>query len=70
MWAAEQAGTNHGPTIGQVLTMFGAIALLLLALVWSPTFATDRGRQPTRPTTPPPCARHWPPSCEEDARGR
>jgi len=69
-WQAEQAGTNSGPTIGQALALFAAIALVLLALIWSPAFATDSGAQPTRPTKPPACAQHFPPTCQEVPRGR
>ena len=69
-WQAEQAGTNHGPTIGQALAMFAAIAVLLLALAWSPLATTGSGDQPTRPTSPPPCAQHFPPTCQEGSHGR
>ena len=41
-WQAEQAGTHSGPTVAQALAMFAAIALVLLALAWSP-LATAQG---------------------------
>jgi hypothetical protein len=67
-WQAEQAGTNHGPTIGQALGLFAAIALVLLALAWSPLATAGGGRSMATPsateTTPPPCATHWPPTCD------
>jgi len=69
-WQAEQAGTHSGPTVAQALAMFAAIALVLLALAWSPLATAQGGGQPTRPTTPPPCAQHFPPTCKEASRGR
>ena len=68
-WQAEYAGTSSGPTVAQVLSLFAAVALIL-GLVLGMAPATDSGGQPTRPTTPPPCARHWPPTCQEVDRGR
>ena len=69
-WQAEQAGTSRGPSAGAALALFAIIALVLLALIWSPAFATDSGSTPTRPTTPPACAQHFPPTCKEGSRGR
>ncbi|HEY6707645.1 MAG TPA: hypothetical protein VJB61_08625 [Actinomycetota bacterium] len=39
-WAAEQAGTSSGPTVAQAL----AIAVVLLALAWSPLATADSGQ--------------------------
>ena len=63
-WQAEQAGTSRGPSAGAALAMFAVIALVLLALIWSPAFATDRGGTSTRP----PRRRRAPPSSRPPAR--
>ena len=68
-WQAEYAGTSSGPTVAQVLSLFAAVALIL-GLVLGMAPATDSGGQPTRPTTPPPCATVWPSTCEEGSHGR
>ena len=43
-WQAEQAGTHSGPTVAQALAMFAAIAVVLLALAWSPLATADSGQ--------------------------
>jgi len=58
-WQAEQAGTNHAPSIGAVLALLTVVTVLLLALL-----SPSTGTAPSRPATPPPCAQHWPPTCE------
>lgn len=68
-WQAEQAGTNKLPGIWSVFLVLGVLAALALALVAGPTATAEGGDRWTRPTTPPPCARHWPPTCEESAGG-
>ena len=70
IWQAEQAGTSSGPSAGAALALFAAVALVLLALAWSPLATADSGQASTRPTRPPVCARHFPPTCEEASRGR
>jgi hypothetical protein len=73
VWAAEYAGTSSGPTVAQVLSLFASLfaaVALILGLVLGMAPATDRGGQPTRPTTPPPCATVFPPTCEGVPRGR
>jgi hypothetical protein len=60
-WQAEQAGTNHGPSIGSTLLLFAVVALVLLALLATPPTAAERGG---RQVAPPPCAQHFPPTCE------
>ena len=67
-WAREMSPHHRGPTGAGVLTLAVVVVLVVLVLQAIPT--TDGGGQPTRPTTPPPCARHWPPTCEEGSRGR
>jgi hypothetical protein len=59
---------HRGPTGSGVLMLAVFVALVVLALQLAP--ATDGGGQPTRPTTPPACARHWPPTCDEGPAGR
>ena len=54
-WQAEQAGTNHAPSIGAVLALLEFPA---------PTASGGDGQPPA--STVPACARHWPPTC----RGR
>ena len=67
-WAREMSPYHRGPTGADVLRLAVVVVLVVLLLQAFP--ATDRGGQPTRPTTPPPCARHWPPTCEEARGGR
>jgi hypothetical protein len=67
-WAQEMSPYHHGPTGAGVLSLAVVVVLVVVLLQAFPT--TDSGGQPTRPTTPPACARHWPPSCEESSRGR
>ena len=69
VWAAEYAGTSSGPTAAQVLSLFAAVALIL-GLVLGMAPATHSGDQPTRTTSPPPCAQHFPPTCQESSHGR
>lgn len=63
-WQAEQAGTNRLPGIWSVFLVLGAVAALALALFAGPVATADGGDRWTRPTTPPPCAQHWPPTCD------
>jgi len=44
-WAAEQAGTNGGPSAGAALGLFAVAALVLLALLAAPWATTDSGRR-------------------------
>ena len=67
-WAQEMSPHHRGPTAGGVLRL--AVLAVLVALLLQAWPATDSGGQPTRPTTPPPCAQHWPPTCQEGSRGR
>lgn len=62
-WARETSPYHRGPTGAGVL--FLALVVVLVVLVLISTSATEGGGQPTRLTTPPPCARHWPPTCDE-----
>jgi hypothetical protein len=66
-WAREMSPHHHGPTGAGVLRL--AVLVVLVVLVLQAMATTDSGGQPTRPTTPPPCARHWPPTCQEASRG-
>jgi hypothetical protein len=50
MWAAEQAGTNDGPSIGSTLLLFAMVALVLLALLTSPTTTPAERHKPTTTT--------------------
>jgi hypothetical protein len=59
---------HRGPTGAGVLSLAVIVVLVVLLLQAIPT--TDSGGQPTRPTTPPPCAQHWPPTCKEATHGR
>ena len=68
LWAQEMSPLHHGPTGAGVLALAVVVVLVVLLLQAVPT--TDSGGQATRPTTPPPCARHWPPTCEEPSDGR
>jgi hypothetical protein len=67
-WAREMSPTHRGPTGAGVLGLAVLVVLVVLILQAIPT--TDSGGQVTRPTTPPPCAQHWPPTCKEANRGR
>ena len=67
-WAREMSPHHHGPTAAGVLRL--ALVVVLVALVLQAIPTTDRGGQPTRPTTPPPCATVFPPTCEGVPRGR
>jgi len=67
-WAREQSPYHRGPTGGGVLLLALVVVLVVLALQAWP--ATDSGGPPTRPTTPPRCAQHFPPTCEEASDGR
>ena len=68
LWAQEMSPHHHGPTGAGVLALAVVVVLVVLLLQAFPT--TDSGGQATRPTTPPACARHWPPTCEEASGGR
>jgi hypothetical protein len=67
-WAREMSPHHRGPTGAGVLRLAVVVVLVVLLLQAIPT--TDSGGQPTRPTTPPRCAQHWPPTCQEGSRGR
>ena len=67
-WAREMSPHHRGPTGAGVLSLAVVVVLVVLLLQAIPT--TDSGGQPTRPTTPPACARHWPPTCQEVTGGR
>jgi hypothetical protein len=68
-WAQEMRPGYRGPTVAGTLGLLAVVTVLLLALLGWPT-ADASGSRTTRPTTPPPCAQHWPPTCQEAARGR
>jgi hypothetical protein len=65
-WQAEQAGTNHAPSIGAVLALLAVVAALLLALLMQPASSASGGAGEAPASTVPACARHFPPTC----RGR
>ena len=67
-WAREMSPHHRGPTGAGVLSLALLVVLVVLALQLLP--ATNSGGQATRPTTPPPCARHFPPTCQEATGGR
>jgi hypothetical protein len=67
-WAREMSPHHRGPTAAGMLRLALLVVLVVLALQAIPT--TDSGRQSTRTTTPPRCAQHWPPTCEEVPGGR
>jgi hypothetical protein len=70
-WAQEMSPHHRGPTASGVLAL--AVLAVLVALVLQLGAVTDRGGNVGKytPTSkPPPCARHWPPTCEEGSRGR
>ena len=68
LWAQEMSPHHRGPTGAGVLRLAVIAVLVALALQLVP--ATDSGGQATRPTTPPRCAQHWPPTCQEPNGGR
>jgi hypothetical protein len=68
-WAQEMSPGYRGPTVAGALGLLAVVTVLLLALLGWPT-ADVSGSRATRPTTPPPCAQQWPPTCEEAPRGR
>jgi hypothetical protein len=68
LWAREMSPHHRGPTGAGVLGLAVVVVLVVLAL--QAMAATDSGGQATRPTTPPACARHWPPTCQEANHGR
>ena len=67
-WIEEMSPHHQGPTGAGVL--FLAVVVVLVVVLLQAFPATDSGGQVTRPTTPPPCAQHWPPTCEEASGGR
>jgi hypothetical protein len=66
-WQAEAAGTNRLPSASSALALFAIVAALLWALLAAPGSTAQGGDSPA--TTPPPCAQHWPPTCQEATRG-
>jgi hypothetical protein len=67
-WAREMSPHHHGPTAAGVLRLALLVVLVVVVLQLLP--ATDSGGQAPRPTTPPACAQHWPPTCQEGKHGR
>jgi hypothetical protein len=59
---------HRGPTGAGVLRL--AVLVVLVVFVLQAMATTDSGDQPSRPTAPPPCAQHWPPTCKEATGGR
>jgi hypothetical protein len=68
-WAQEMSPGYRGPTVAGTLGLLAVVTVLLLALLGWPT-VDGSGSRATRPTPPPPCAQHWPPTCQETPRGR
>jgi hypothetical protein len=68
-WAQEMSPGYRGPTVAGTLGLLAVVTVLLLALLGWPT-ADASGWRATRPTTPPPCAQQWPPTCQEASGGR
>jgi hypothetical protein len=68
-WAQEMSPGYRGPTVAGTFALLAVVTVLLLALLGWPT-ADASGSRATRPTTPPPCAQHWPPTCQEASSGR
>jgi hypothetical protein len=58
---------HRGPTGAGVLRLALAVVLMLVLQAMA---TTDSDGQATRPTTPPPGAQHWPPTCKEATGGR
>jgi hypothetical protein len=67
-WAQEMSPHHRGPTGDGVLRLAVIVVLVVLLLQAMATTVSDG--QATRPTTPPPCAQHWPPTCQEATGGR
>lgn len=70
-WVEEQSSTYRGPSMSRLL--FGLVLVVLVVIAafgGGSTATTEGGDRWTRPTTPPPCARHFPPTCPEPAAGR
>jgi hypothetical protein len=67
-WAQEMSPHHRGPTGAGVLALAVVVVLAVLLLQALPT--TNSGGQATRPTRPPKCAQHWPPTCQEATGGR
>ena len=63
-WQAEQAGTNHAPSIGAVLALLTVVTVLLLALLEFPATTASGGGDQAPASTVPACAQHWPPTCK------
>jgi hypothetical protein len=66
LWAQEMSPHHRGPTAGGVLRLAVVAILLSLALQALPEQSTtERGGKVSAPvSTVPPCARHFPPTCE------
>jgi hypothetical protein len=63
-WQAEQAGTNHAPSIAAVLALLAVVTVLLLALLEFPEPTASGGDGQAPASTVPACARHFPPTCK------
>ena len=63
LWAQEMSPHHRGPTGAGVLAL--AVVAVLVAVLLQLGATTGSGSQATRPTTPPKCAQHWPPTCQE-----
>lgn len=59
-WQQEQYGTTHRPLVGGWSTIFLLVIVLVIALS---AFADHDPAKPYR--GPAPCARNWPPTCQE-----
>ena len=55
-WAAEQAGTNRGPSIGVTLVLFAFLTVLLLRALGGPAVVSEWSGAEHKPATL--CAEH------------
>jgi hypothetical protein len=69
-WVNDMAPGHRGPSTAGALMLFVVVGLVLWALLASPWATAESGRAGHPPTTPPACAQHMPPTCEEAADGR
>jgi hypothetical protein len=63
LWAQEMSPHHRGPTAGSVL----ALAIVTILAVLLLTAGSGMSAQ-APPTTPPPCAQQWPPTCPKHHR--